>query len=93
MENKTNTGAAFKNDYKKEDKHPDWKGTVNIDGKEKAIALWEREKNGKKYYSIAFSEPYKKPSGHEGLPQTKKESVSDPDVLGSYNNDSDLLPF
>ena len=90
MENKTNTGSAFKNDYKKEDKHPDWKGTVNVDGKDKAIALWEREKNGKKYYSIAFSEPYKKPSGHEGVPQTKSEFVVDTAIEKEYN---DSLPF
>lgn len=94
MENKLNTGTAFRNDYKKEDKHPDFKGTVNIDGKEKSIAIWKREKNGNKYFSIAFSEPYVKPVanvtliGHEGLPQTTTE-INQDYVVGM----NDDLPF
>jgi len=42
MEQKDNTGAIFKNDYK-----------------EKELAMWLNEsKNGKKYFSVKFSEPY-----------------------------------
>ena len=62
MTNKENTGAIFKNTYKTEnDKQPDYKGGINVDGKEKDIALWLREKDGKKYFSVSISEPYKKP--------------------------------
>lgn len=62
METKQNTGAIFKNDYKKEgDKQPDYKGKINVDGKDKEIALWLSEsKEGKKYFSVKISEPYKK---------------------------------
>lgn len=59
-EQKQNTGAAFSNDKKGNSKAPDWKGKVNIDGVEKEIALWERQGNKGKFFSIAFSAPYKK---------------------------------
>lgn len=59
MENKTNTGAIFKNTNKKADNHPDYKGKVNVNGKEMEIALWVKDtKTGEKYFSASFSEPY-----------------------------------
>ena len=61
MENKNNTGALFKNDKKANDKHPDYKGKAVVDGVEKEIAIWVREsKTGTKYFSLMFSEPFKK---------------------------------
>ena len=59
MEQKDNTGAIFKNDYKKTEQHPDYKGKAMIDGKAKDVAVWSSEsKNGVKYLSIKFSEPW-----------------------------------
>ena len=55
----TNTGAIFKND-KKSDNAPDYKGKINVDGKEKEIALWVKtSKDGSKtFFSAKISEPY-----------------------------------
>lgn len=59
MEQKNNTGAIFKNDYKKTDSQPDYKGKAVIDGVQKDVALWVNEsKNGNKYFSATFSKPY-----------------------------------
>ena len=59
MEQKNNTGAIFKNNYKKTDAQPDYKGKAVIDGVEKEVALWLKEsKNGVKYFGAAFSKPY-----------------------------------
>lgn len=60
FEIKPNTGNIFKNDKKGNDKAPDYKGTVNIEGKELEIALWVKEGKKGKYFSVAFKEPYKK---------------------------------
>ena len=50
MEQKNNTGAIFKNNYKKTDSQPDYKGKAVIDGVEKEVALWLTEsKNGVKW--------------------------------------------
>ncbi|CAB4154103.1 hypothetical protein UFOVP633_5 [uncultured Caudovirales phage] len=58
----TNRGAIFKNDNKTSDNHPDYKGTINVDGVDKQIALWlKTSKDGsKKFFSAAISNPYVK---------------------------------
>ena len=62
MENKTNTGAIFKNDKKTNEKQPDYKGKVNVNGKEMEIALWVKTSSaGNSYFSASFSEPYVAP--------------------------------
>ena len=72
MEQKENSGAIFKNNYKKAETHPDYKGKMNVDGKEKEVALWVREtKNGEKFFSMAISEPYKPQPVAEELTKTE----------------------
>lgn len=59
METKTNTGAIFKNDKKQKETHPDYKGKINVEGKEFEVALWLKESaKGMKYFSVSISEPY-----------------------------------
>ena len=61
MENKTNTGAIFKNTNKKADNHPDYKGKVNVNGKEMEVALWVKQGKNGSFFSASFSEPYVAP--------------------------------
>ena len=62
MENKTNTGAIFKNDKKTSANQPDYRGKVNVNGKEMEIALWVKTSSaGNSYFSASFSEPYVAP--------------------------------
>tara|TARA_R110002074_G_scaffold240506_4_gene412244 strand:+ start:2153 stop:2374 length:222 start_codon:yes stop_codon:yes gene_type:complete len=59
MEQKENTGAIFKNAHKKNEKHPDYKGKINVDGTGKDISLWiNTSKAGTKYFSVQINEPY-----------------------------------
>jgi uncharacterized protein (DUF736 family) len=61
METKNNSGAIFKNDNKKSENHPDYKGKVNVNGKDMEVALWLKESaKGTKYFSASFSELYVK---------------------------------
>ena len=62
MENKTNTGAIFKNTNKKADNHPDYKGKVNVNGKEMEVALWVKQGKAGSYFSASFGEPYVAPT-------------------------------
>ena len=58
METKVNTGAIFKNDKKTNPKQPDYRGKVNVNGKDMDVALWLKESSkGTKYFSCSFSEP------------------------------------
>jgi len=76
MNQKENSGAIFKNNYKKADTHPDYKGKMNVDGKEKEVALWVREtKTGEKFFSMAISEPYKPEAMVEDLQTLKTDDL------------------
>ena len=67
FKHKENSGAIFKNDKKTEDKHPDYTGTINVDGKEKQISLWIKEGKKGKFFSASIREPYVKDNQKEDL--------------------------
>lgn len=86
-QNKENTGAIFKNEKKTSVKHPDYRGTVNVEGKEFEIALWLKEsQKGTKYFSVSVSEPYQAP---QVVTQAPVANQAPPPVEDS----SDDLPF
>jgi len=50
----TNRGALFRNEQRKTEKHPDYTGTIDIEGVEYRLAGWVREsKQGRKFLSLA----------------------------------------
>lgn len=83
--NKLNSGAIFKNSKKTSEKSPDYKGTVNVNGKDMEISLWFKEsQKGTKYFSASFQEPFKKDSETKTYPNETKYT---PKI------DDDTLPF
>jgi uncharacterized protein (DUF736 family) len=63
MEQKINTGRIFKNDKKTADNQPDYRGKINVEGKELEISLWVKTaQSGVKYMSAAIKEPYVAPA-------------------------------
>ena len=62
METKVNSGTIFKNDKKTAENQPDYRGKINVDGKEWEISLWVKEgQKAGKYFSAAIKEPWVKP--------------------------------
>jgi hypothetical protein len=55
-----NSGSLSKNKYKKEDKHPDFKGKLNVAGVEYELAGWEKTGEGGNWISISIQIPRKK---------------------------------
>ena len=94
METRNNTGAIFKNDNKKAENHPDYKGKVNVNGKDMEVALWMKTSaKGVKFFSVSFSEPFVKnePQIKNNEPQingTLKQTI-----IHESNFDNDDLPF
>ena len=71
----TNSGALFKNDKGDNEKRPDYKGNINVDGQEFYISAWLREaKSGKKFMSLKV-EPKDKDAAPKtgGKPEFKSE--------------------
>jgi uncharacterized protein (DUF736 family) len=51
----TNRGMAMVNDKKTEDKHPDWNGSLNVEGTDYWLSIWKKtSKAGKPYMSISI---------------------------------------
>lgn len=76
----TNRGALFKNDNKKTDKHPDYQGSINVEGTERYLSAWiSKAKSGKTYMSISLGKPKDQPV---------EEQSQDPDDF-----DTDPIPF
>lgn len=60
-------GILFKNDRKKTDKQPDWKGEMTFGGKKYELAAWEKKaKNGSTFLSVSMKEP--RPQQQEEAP-------------------------
>jgi len=50
----TNSGALFKNKKKASENHPDYRGTINVNGKDFWISSWlKTSKAGEKYMSLS----------------------------------------
>jgi uncharacterized protein (DUF736 family) len=50
------SGALFKNDKKESERHPDYRGSCEINGTEFWISAWLKEsKSGTKFMSLAFT--------------------------------------
>lgn len=92
----TNRGVAFTNDYKKEDRHPDFKGNGNFAGVDFEIGIWEKEKDGKPYLSFSFSEPYKKDESGSAWEQQREKFATKDTVLEDISDepiDLSEIPF
>jgi hypothetical protein len=49
----TNRGVLFKNEDKQSDKHPDYKGNINVGGKEFWLSAWIKEGKKGKFMSLS----------------------------------------
>ena len=54
----TNTGVLFKNDRKETERHPDYTGTLNVEGTDRYFSAWlKTSKSGTKFLSLSLGKP------------------------------------
>jgi uncharacterized protein (DUF736 family) len=87
-EHKEGKGTIFPNDYKSDEKHPDYRGKAMWKGELIEISLWEGETQaGVKKFGVAISEPRpQKDAAPKGF--VKKYAAAAPKA-----DDGDDIPF
>lgn len=86
----TNRGVLFKNDRKESDKHPDYKGNVNVDGVEFWLSAWIKDGAKGKFMSLSIQPK-----------ETQQPATKQPDPIStgrmpprqSILPDDDPIPF
>lgn len=72
--NNNNSGVLFPNDKKQSDKHPDFKGSANINGVEVWLAGWKRtSQNGNRFISISIEPKEDRAQADGGFPAGNDE--------------------
>ena len=80
----TNRGQIWKNDDKQSDTHPDFKGTINVEGVEYWVSAWKRKPDANpKAPALSFSIKLK-----ESQAPQAKEAINKP--VDDFDDD---LPF
>ena len=76
----TNRGSLFKNTKKEEDRHPDYNGSINVEGTEYWLNAWikESKKDGTKFFSLSVKE--KQDSPRQSSAPTRKTKFDDSDL-------------
>lgn len=81
---KTNKGFLFKDEKRKNERAPEYTGTINVGGKDYRLSAWIKEsKAGKKYFSLSVTSP--------ALTPKKEEKPAEP--LETTMFEGDDLPF
>ena len=80
----SNRGAIFKNEDKQQDNHPDYKGSLNVNGVDLWVSGWIKtsEKTGKKFLSLSV-----KPKDAAPVKQASKPKSS------GFDDMNDDVPF
>ncbi len=71
------TGVLFRNDRKETDKHPDSKGSCEIDGVQYWIAGWKKEGKNGPMLSLKFTMKDEQPGRAKVAPKTANPDADD----------------
>lgn len=83
----TNRGSIWKNDRKESDKHPDFTGSLNVNGAEYYVSAWKRKEGASpKAPALSFSIKRKEADAKPAKGNGGSARLND-------DMDGDLIPF
>jgi hypothetical protein len=88
----TNRGAIWKNDKKEKDTHPDWRGSINVEGVDYWLSGWSRKQgDNPKSPSVRFSVQRKDAVHGSGMAQAKQ--AAEPQTFNGFDDMDSDIPF
>ena len=78
---KEGSGSLFKNNRKTSETHPDYTGSIMLNGKEHWLSAWVKEGKSGKFFSVSLGKP-KEPVGWKpkGEDEIQRNTLEDSDL-------------
>lgn len=101
MEERENSGVMFKNQNKKTDRHPDWRGNINVTCQHCGCAntfeqsSWEKtSRKDERYYSFSYRTPREDDGYNNTAPQREQRAPLTAESVPYDNPDENgIIPF
>lgn len=89
----TNKGILFINDRKTTDKHPDYKGSINVGGKEFWLSAWMKQTAKGDAISLSIEAKDAQQSAPKPTPAAKPAPTAKPKQVPGFSEMDDQIPF
>lgn len=90
----TNKGILGRNDRREKDTHPEYTGSINVDGKDYWLSAWVKDRNdgSGKFFSLSVK-PKEAKGGGQQQRNNNNNQRSAPPPAGNSSLDDDDIPF